>query len=82
MLIDLDDGIIDIKGPHCNFTYEEIATDDRTQEELDKGLYFVLLEGDYKKISGKKEEYENVTLYKLISSTQASFYVSPFGTVE
>jgi hypothetical protein len=69
MLIDLDDGIIDIKGPHYNFTYEEITTDDRTQEELDEGLYFVLLEGDYKKISGKKEEYKDVTLYKLISST-------------
>jgi len=56
MLIDLDDGIVDIRGPK-EPQYTLISITNRRQEDLDSGLYFVKTNEKYITASGLLEDF-------------------------
>jgi hypothetical protein len=79
MLIDMDDGVIDILGPKIDH-YTAVLVDDRTQEDLDAGLYYEEYNGQYYPIQGNIADYINSVIYTN-NITQAGVYISPNGSV-
>lgn len=78
MLIDMDDGVIDILGPKIDH-YTVVLANDRTQADLDAGLYYQEYDGQYYPIQGNIEDYVNSVIY-INNITQAGVYISPNGS--